>query len=48
MAKNHAKDAGKAATEELGWWISHRFLILRRLCQLSVIGLFIMGQRGES
>ena len=43
MAKNHAKDAGKSAREELGWWHAYRFLILRRLCQLSVIGLFIMG-----
>lgn len=41
--KNLAKDAGKDAREKLGWWRAYRFLILRRLCQLSVIGLFIMG-----
>lgn len=41
--KNLAKDAGKEAREKLGWWTAYRFLILRRLCQLSVIGLFIMG-----
>ncbi|MDB1125560.1 quinol dehydrogenase ferredoxin subunit NapH [Vibrio algarum] len=41
--KNLAKNAGKDAREKLGWWSAYRFLILRRLCQLSVIGLFIMG-----
>lgn len=41
--KNLAKDAGKEAREKLGWWRAYRFLILRRLCQLSVIGLFVMG-----
>jgi len=43
MTKNLAKDAGKAAREELGWWHANRFLLLRRACQLLVIGLFIMG-----
>lgn len=43
MAKNLAKDAGNDAIRELGWWRAHRFLILRRLCQLSIIGLFMMG-----
>ena len=36
MAKNLAKDAGKDAIRELGWWRAHRFLILRRLCQLTI------------
>ncbi|WP_394149391.1 quinol dehydrogenase ferredoxin subunit NapH [Vibrio maritimus] len=43
MAKNLAKDAGKDAIRELGWWRAHRFLILRRLCQLTIVGLFMMG-----
>ncbi len=43
MAKNLAKDAGRDAIRELGWWRAHRFLILRRLCQLTIIGLFIAG-----
>ncbi|MFM2665758.1 quinol dehydrogenase ferredoxin subunit NapH [Vibrio mediterranei] len=43
MAKNLAKDAGKDAIKELGWWKAHRFLILRRLCQLAIIGLFMVG-----
>ncbi|MFA0086491.1 quinol dehydrogenase ferredoxin subunit NapH [Vibrio sp. 10N.286.49.C2] len=43
MAKNLAKDAGKEAIVALGWWKAHRFLLLRRLCQLSIIGLFMLG-----
>ncbi|USD68011.1 quinol dehydrogenase ferredoxin subunit NapH [Vibrio sp. SCSIO 43136] len=43
MAKNSAKDAGKAARQSLGLWHANRFLVLRRAVQLSVIGLFIMG-----
>lgn len=43
MAKNLAKDAGKEARQKLGWWHAHRFLILRRLCQFGVIGLFLLG-----
>ncbi|TFH90435.1 quinol dehydrogenase ferredoxin subunit NapH [Vibrio ouci] len=43
MAKNLAKDAGKEARHKLGWWHAHRFLILRRLCQFGVIGLFLLG-----
>ncbi|MGR5145219.1 quinol dehydrogenase ferredoxin subunit NapH [Photobacterium alginatilyticum] len=42
-AKNHAKDAGKAAVKTLGWWKAHRFLLLRRSCQLLIIGLFMVG-----
>ncbi|CAE6929958.1 quinol dehydrogenase ferredoxin subunit NapH [Vibrio sp. B1FLJ16] len=43
MAKNLAKDAGKEAIDRLGWWRAHRFLFLRRLCQLTIIGLFMAG-----
>ncbi|MFH4568883.1 quinol dehydrogenase ferredoxin subunit NapH [Vibrio diabolicus] len=43
MAKNLAQNAGKEAVEKLGWWRAHRFLILRRLCQLSIIALFMAG-----
>jgi len=43
MAKNLAKDAGKAAVQSLGWWKAHRFLLLRRFTQLAIIGLFIAG-----
>ncbi|ALM69181.1 Polyferredoxin NapH (periplasmic nitrate reductase) [Vibrio parahaemolyticus] len=43
MAKNLAHNAGKEAVEKLGWWRAHRFLILRRLCQLAIIALFMAG-----
>ncbi|MGI2910217.1 quinol dehydrogenase ferredoxin subunit NapH [Vibrio alginolyticus] len=44
MAKNLAQNAGKEALEKLGWWRAHRFLILRRLCQFTIIALFMAGQ----
>ncbi|EII2403304.1 quinol dehydrogenase ferredoxin subunit NapH [Vibrio parahaemolyticus] len=43
MAKNLAQNAGKEAIEKLGWWRAHRFLVLRRLCQLTIIALFMVG-----
>ncbi|EGR1173626.1 quinol dehydrogenase ferredoxin subunit NapH [Vibrio parahaemolyticus] len=43
MAKNLAQNAGKEAIEKLGWWRAHRFLVLRRLCQLAIIALFMAG-----
>lgn len=43
MAKHLAKDAGKAAIQNLGWWKAHRFLILRRVSQLTIIALFMAG-----
>ncbi|MFW1144023.1 quinol dehydrogenase ferredoxin subunit NapH [Vibrio parahaemolyticus] len=43
MAKNLAQNAGKEAIEKLGLWRAHRFLILRRLCQLTIIALFMAG-----
>ncbi len=43
MAKNLAQNAGNEAVEKLGWWRAHRFLILRRLCQLAIIALFMAG-----
>lgn len=43
MAKNLAQNAGKEALEKLGWWRAHRFLVLRRLCQFTIIALFMAG-----
>ncbi|WP_274057652.1 quinol dehydrogenase ferredoxin subunit NapH [Vibrio parahaemolyticus] len=43
MAKNLAQNAGNEAIEKLGWWRAHRFLVLRRLCQLTIIALFMAG-----
>lgn len=34
---------GAEAVREKGWWKAHRFLILRRLTQLSILGLFLLG-----
>ena len=34
---------GVAAIEHKGWWLAHRWLILRRLSQASIILLFLLG-----
>ncbi|WP_445774072.1 quinol dehydrogenase ferredoxin subunit NapH [Shewanella sp.] len=39
----HTAHTGQSAQNELGWWRSHRLLILRRLSQLSVLSLFATG-----
>jgi len=31
------------AIAEKGWWLSHRFLVLRRLSQISILLLFLIG-----
>ncbi len=40
---NSPKDAGIEARQKLGWWHAYRFLILRRLTQLSTIFMFLSG-----
>ena len=35
--------AGPAAIAEKGWWRAHKRLILRRISQLIVLGLFLLG-----
>ncbi|CAM3544305.1 quinol dehydrogenase ferredoxin subunit NapH [Parendozoicomonas haliclonae] len=40
--KRTERNPGKEATETLGWWAAHRFLILRRLSQLTVLTLFLI------
>jgi ferredoxin-type protein NapH len=40
---NPAKDAGKDAVKAFGWWFANRFLLLRRLSQISVLALFLLG-----
>lgn len=40
---NAAKHAGQDARTRHGWWLSHRFLLLRRLSQLLVLMLFLAG-----
>ncbi|MFM2060025.1 MAG: hypothetical protein RLY71_4410 [Pseudomonadota bacterium] len=34
---------GAEALQLKGWWRSHRFLLLRRLVQLGIFGLFLLG-----
>lgn len=34
---------GADAVRDKGWWRAHRYLVLRRLSQLSVLGLFLLG-----
>ncbi len=40
---NKPKDAGLEARQKLGWWHAYRFLILRRISQLSIILMFLSG-----
>ena len=37
------KIVGREAVEAKGWWRAHRWLVLRRLSQLGIIGLFLLG-----
>ncbi len=32
-----------SAVDEKGWWRAHRFLLLRRLSQAAILGLFLLG-----
>ncbi len=34
---------GEAAIENNGWWLAHRWLILRRLSQFGILFLFLLG-----
>ena len=37
------RPVGKEAIEKKGWWLAHRWLLLRRASQLSILGLFLLG-----
>jgi len=37
------KAPGREALRSKGWWLAHRFLLLRRLSQLAVLALFLLG-----
>lgn len=37
------KIVGREATVSKGWWRAHHWLLLRRLSQLGIIGLFLLG-----
>ncbi|MCL6268917.1 quinol dehydrogenase ferredoxin subunit NapH [Sansalvadorimonas sp. 2012CJ34-2] len=36
------RNPGQEASETLGWWHAHRFMILRRLSQITVLALFLL------
>jgi ferredoxin-type protein NapH len=36
-------EVGKDAIKVRGWWQAHKWLILRRLSQLGILGLFLLG-----
>ncbi|MDO4627359.1 MAG: quinol dehydrogenase ferredoxin subunit NapH [Pasteurellaceae bacterium] len=40
---NAPKYAGREAREKLGWWHANRFLLWRRVSQLSILMLFLSG-----
>lgn len=40
---NAVKEAGQEAKQKLGWWHANRFLILRRVSQLSILLMFLSG-----
>ncbi len=39
----HKKRIGQEAIEEKGWLAAHKWLILRRLSQFGILGLFLLG-----
>jgi len=42
-AKNIQKTLGQEAIEQKGWLLAHKWLLLRRLSQLSILFLFLLG-----
>lgn len=43
MATTPLKDLGKSAIAEKGWLKAHQWQLLRRLSQVSILGLFLLG-----
>jgi ferredoxin-type protein NapH len=43
VAQATPKQVGADALRDKGWWRAYRFLLLRRLSQLSILGLFLLG-----
>ena len=39
----HGGIPGKDAVQQKGWWGAHRFLVLRRISQLGILALFLIG-----
>lgn len=42
-AAGPGQQPGREAQRVKGWWLAHRFLLLRRLSQLSIMVLFLLG-----
>ncbi|EBL6755821.1 quinol dehydrogenase ferredoxin subunit NapH [Salmonella enterica] len=40
---NRKRDAGREARAKKGWWRSHRWLVLPRISQFMVLGMFLSG-----
>lgn len=40
---NRKRDAGSEAQAKKGWWRSHKWLVLRRISQLLILGMFLSG-----
>ena len=34
---------GRDAVQKKGWWVAHRFLVLRRISQLAILAVFLLG-----
>jgi hypothetical protein len=43
----HKKRIGAEAVEEKGWLRAHKWLILRRISQFGILGLFLLGPTGR-
>ena len=43
MSEKTALPVGQEAIEDKGWWLAHKFLILRRITQAGFLGLFLLG-----
>ncbi|MDE9450945.1 quinol dehydrogenase ferredoxin subunit NapH [Aliiroseovarius sp. Z3] len=43
MSEKTALPVGQEAIRDKGWWMAHRFLILRRVAQAFFLGLFLLG-----
>ncbi|WP_432448967.1 quinol dehydrogenase ferredoxin subunit NapH [Aliiroseovarius marinus] len=43
MSQSTTLPVGREAIDEKGWWLAHRFLILRRVTQVGFLVLFLLG-----
>jgi len=43
MSDKTKRPVGQEAVDEKGWWLAHKFLVLRRVLQAFFLGLFLLG-----